>query len=160
MSDQGSEGRRPTAEGNLAPEQIRAQIVDAAQDAIVYADRDGTIRLWNSGAERMFGYTAVEAVGESLDLIIPERQRKRHWEGWDRVMATGETRYSSGAVLAVPGVHADGTRISLEFSIAMHRDADGKIAGISAILRDVTARWNETRDLRKRLRELESEPSA
>lgn len=143
--------------GETTPFPIRDRVVDEAQDAIIYADRDGTIRLWNAGAEEVFGYSATEAVGKSLDLIVPEKQRKRHWDGWDRVMATGESKYGARDVLAVPAVRADGTRLSLEFSIAMHRDADGQIAGISAILRDVTKRWHADRELRSRLRELESQ---
>lgn len=139
------------------PVPIRDRIVDEAQDAIIYADRDGIIQLWNAGAEEILGFSAKDAVGKSLDLIVPEKQRKPHWDGWDRVMATGESKYGSRDVLAVPAIHADGTRISLEFSIAMHRDPDGKIAGISAILRDVTKRWKADRALRTRLRELENQ---
>lgn len=150
----GSAFAAPT--GDRTPAPISGRIVDEAQDAIIYADRDGMIRLWNAGAQEIFGYSASEAVGKSLDLIVPEGQRKRHWDGWDRVMATGESKYGGGDVLAVPALHADGTRISLEFSIAMHREADGKIAGISAILRDVTKRWHADRALRGRLRELET----
>jgi PAS domain S-box-containing protein len=145
---------------NGAPATIRDRVVDEAQDAIIYADREGTIRLWNAGAQEIFGYSESEAVGRSLDLIVPEKQRKRHWDGWERVMATGESKYGSRDVLAVPALHADGTRISLEFSIAMHRGADGRIAGISAILRDVTKRWHADRELRSRLRELEKEQAA
>lgn len=145
----------PTRNGT--PETLRDRIVDEAQDAIIYADRDGIIRLWNAGAQEIFGYSAREAQGRSLDLIVPERQRKPHWDGWQRVMTTGESKYGSRDVLAVPAIHADGTRISLEFSIAMHREADGRIAGISAILRDVTKRWQADRALRNRLRELENE---
>lgn len=144
----------PAGEGALR--QIRDRVVDEAQDAIIYADRDGTIRLWNAGAEEILGHSADEAVGKSLDLIVPEKQRKAHWDGWERVMATGESKYGSRDVLAVPAVRGDGTRISLEFSIAMHRDADGRIAGISAILRDVTKRWHADRAVRTRLQELES----
>ena len=98
-----------------------------------------------------------EALGKSLDLIVPERQRKPHWDGWERVMSTGESKYGSRDVLAVPAIHADGTRISLEFSIAMHREPGGRIAGISAILRDVTKRWHADRALRTRLRELQNQ---
>lgn len=145
----------PTGEDARSP--IRDRIVDEAQDAIIYADREGTIRLWNAGAEEILGYSANEALGKSLDLIVPERQRKPHWDGWERVMATGESKYGSRDVLAVPAIHADGTRISLEFSIAMHREPGGRIAGVSAILRDVTKRWQADRALRTRLRELENE---
>lgn len=136
---------------------LERRIVAAAQDAIIYADREGTIRLWNTGAESIFGYTAAEALGQSLDLIIPERQRPRHWEGYHRVMATGETRYGPGELLAVPGVRKDGTRISLEFSIAMLRDAAGSLSGIAAILRDVSERFQRERTLHARVAELEAQ---
>jgi PAS domain S-box-containing protein len=131
------------------------QIVDGSQDAIIFADREGKIRLWNTGAEAMFGYGADEAMGQSLDLIIPERQRARHWEGYLRVMDTGVTKYST-EVLAVPAMRKDGTRISLEFHIVMVRDEAGAILGVAAVLRDVTERWQRERELRQRLAELEA----
>ena len=92
------------------------QIVDQAQDAIIFADRDGVIRLWNAGAEAIFGYRAEEAVGRILDLIISTQLRARHWAGYRQVMATGVTRYGR-EVLAVPALRKDGTRLSLEFTI-------------------------------------------
>lgn len=132
------------------------QIVENAQDGIIYADRDGIIRLWNAGAEAIFGYTAAEAIGQSLDVIIPERLRERHWEGYRRVMATGITRYSR-ELLAVPALRKDGTRISLEFTLVLIHDAEGRLLGPAAIIRDVTKRWQETKDLRERLAALEAE---
>src|SRR5262245_48413815 len=96
------------------PAELYQRIVDAAADAIIYADQQGTIRLWNGGAEALFGYSAAEAIGASLDLIIPERLRGRHWEGYERVMATGESRYGQRELLAVPGLRKDGSRVSLE----------------------------------------------
>ncbi len=131
------------------------RIVDEAQDAIIFADREGTIRLWNAAAETIFGHSADEAVGQSLDLIIPERLRQRHWDGYTKVMQTGETRYGR-ELLSVPGVRKDGSRISLEFSIALLRDADGMPSGITAILRDVSERFERDRELRQRLAELEA----
>lgn len=136
------------------------QIVDHVQDAVIFADRDGLIRLWNAGAESMFGYTAAEAIGQSLDLIIPERQRERHWEGYRRVMATGVTKYAGDQMLAVPGVRKDGTRISLEFRIVLVRDESGAILGVGAVMRDVTARWQRERELRERLAALEAKVAA
>lgn len=143
----------------LTREQVCRRLVDEAPDAIIYADRDGVIRLWNAGAEVMFGHRADEACGQTLDLIIPERQQQRHWDGYRRVMATGRTRYGPGELLAVPGVRKDGTRISLEFSIAMLRDEGGSVAGIAAILRDVSERFERDRTLRRRLAELEAQLS-
>lgn len=136
-------------------EQVCRQIVEGAQDAIVVADREGLIRLWNPGAEAMFGYGAEEALGQSLDLIIPERLRARHWEGYRRAMATGVTRYGR-EVLAVPGVRKDGTRLSLEFTVVLLRGAGGAPEGVAAIIRDVTARWERERALRERLAALEA----
>lgn len=112
------------------------------------------IRLWNAGAEAMFGYSTAEAIGQSLDLIVPERQRGRHWEGYHKVMATGVTRYGK-ELLAVPAVRKDGTRISLEFTIVLLRDDAGQPMGTAALMRDVTARWQQERTLRERLAALE-----
>jgi PAS domain S-box-containing protein len=136
-------------------EQLCQQIVNDAPEAIIFADRDGIIRLWNNGAEAMFGYSAQEALGQNLDLIIPERQRGRHWEGYHKVMATGVTRYGK-ELLAVPAVRKDGTRISLEFSIVLLRDEAGQPLGVAAIMRDVTTRWQQDRALKERLTALEA----
>lgn len=122
-------------------------IADTTLDAVVYADRSGVIRLWNDAAEILFGHTAEAAVGQSLDLIIPEKHRGAHWHGWDRVMDTGVTRYGRDP-LAAPGLRADGQRVSLEFSITMLKDADGQIEGIAAVLRDVGTRWEKEKTLR------------
>ncbi|HJU10236.1 MAG TPA: PAS domain S-box protein, partial [Candidatus Binataceae bacterium] len=132
------------------------EILDKAADAIVFADADGVVRLWNAGAERIFGFSAEEIVGKSMDPIIPENLRERHWEAYDEAMKTGTTRYNRD-LLAVPAIRKDGTRISIEFTIALIRDADGKLLGPAAILRDVTTRWNQDRDLRKRLAALEAQ---
>ena len=136
------------------PEPTRARIaealLDSAADAVVYADAKGRIGLWNPGAERIFGYTPAEALGQSLDIIIPESLRARHWAGYETFMATGQSRYGAGDLLRVPGVRKDGTRISLEFTIAAVRRPDGAIAGIVAVLRDVSAQFEELRALRKR----------
>jgi len=137
-----------------ARDRLCREIVDGIGDAVVFADREGIIRLWNGGAERVFGYTAGEAVGRSLDLIIPEGLRKRHWEGYFRVIESGVTRYGAEP-LAVPGVRKDGSRISLEFSIALLRDGTA-VTGAAAVLRDVTARWLKDKELRERLKALEA----
>lgn len=126
------------------------QLLESATDAILVADRQGQIRYWNTGAERMFGYRANEAVGQSLDLIIPENLRSRHWEGYFRVMATGQTKYISD-LLTSPGVHKDGSRLSLEFSIVLLRNDGGEIEGCASIMRDVTSRWQREKALKERL---------
>lgn len=126
------------------------QLVNNAPDAILISDREGVIRFWNSGAEQMFGHTATEAVGQSLDLIIPENLRSRHWEGYWRVMASGETKYKTG-LLSSPGVRKDGTRLSLEFSMVLLHDEAGDMQGCASIMRDVTERWKKEKELKERL---------
>lgn len=132
------------------------QIVDHAQDAMIFADGDGVIRLWNAGAEAIFGYRAEEAVGRTLDLIIPENLRARHGAGYRQVVATGVTRYGR-EVLAVPALRKDGRRISLEFTIVLLRDAAGELLGPAAIIREVTTRWQHDKALKERLAALEAQ---
>lgn len=133
-------------------------LVREAPDAIVYADAEGVIRFWNRGAERIFGYAEAEALGKSLDIIIPESLRARHWNGYRATMSSGSTRYGAGEILAVPAVRKDGRRISIEFTIVPFRDDAGRMAGIAAILRDVTVRFEELRALRGQLAEAAGKP--
>ena len=133
------------------PTELGAAVLSSAGDAIIAADAQGIIHFWNPGAERIFGFTSDEAVGKSLDLLIPEALRERHWHGYDEVMRTGQSRYGAGDILAVPGLCKDGSRISLEFTIVPLRDADGGLTGMVAVLRDVTRRFEELRALRKQL---------
>jgi PAS domain S-box-containing protein len=140
-----SSGALPTVSDGAALsahvlERLCRQIVEHAQDAIILTDRDGIIRLWNGCAEATFGYPAVEVVGRTLDQIIPERLRQRHWDGYRRVMATGTTRYAR-ELLAVPAVRKDGTRISLELTITLLHDDAGAVAGAAAIIREVSQSW-------------------
>ena len=137
------------------PQDIYQQIIEGAPEAIMLADRQGIIRLWNAGAASLFGYAAEEALGQSLDLIIPEPMRARHWEGYHRVMATGETAYGT-KLLAVPAMHRDGHRLSVEFSIVMVRGAAGELAGVATIMRDSTEQWKKEKAMKERLAELES----
>jgi PAS domain S-box-containing protein len=130
-------------------------IVECAGDAVLFADLGGRIRYWNAGAAAMFGWSAAEALGQSMDLIIPERQRGRHWHGWEQVMKSGHTRYGKD-ILAVPASRKDGAPLSIEFTIQLLRDDAGAVAGASAIIRDVTVRWTRDRELRKRLAALEA----
>ncbi|WP_224961583.1 PAS domain-containing protein [Geomonas subterranea] len=135
-------------------QELYRQLVQNCNDAIIYSDREGLIRLWNKGAEEMLGFTAGEALGQSLDIFIPENQRARHWEGYYRVMETGTTRYAK-ELLAAPALKKDGSRISTEFSMTIIRDAEGNVAGTVAVMRDVTARWQKEKALRARLAELD-----
>lgn len=129
-------------------------VLSTHSDAIIAADREGTIRFWNPGAERIFGYTSADAVGQSLDIIIPERLRARHWDGYRHVIEMGESRYGHGDVLAVPGVTKDGATISLEFTIVPLRDLSGRLSGLAAIMRDVTRRFEEVRSLKRKLADM------
>ena len=133
-------------------------IVSANSDAIVAADKDGTIFFWNPGAERIFGYTSADAVGQSLDIIIPARLRKRHWDGYFQVMKSGESRYGHGDVLAVPAITKSGKGISLEFTIVSLRSQTGELLGFAAVMRDVTKRFEEKRALERKLAEAMKQP--
>ncbi len=132
-------------------------LITQMPDAVVYSDREGMIRYWNRGAERMFGHTATEAIGQSLELIIPEGLRARHWTGYDETMRTGRTRYGEGQTLSVPAIRKDGKRISVAFTIVPFVDDKGSIKGIAAIIRDVTMQFEETRALRKEVAGLQQQ---
>ena len=133
----------------LYPADFAERLVSGMSDAIVYADAEGVIRVWNRGATRIFGFAEAEALGRSLDVIIPENLRERHWDGFNRTMRTGESRYQAGALLAVPAVRKDGSRISIEFTIVPFQDDAGRMVGIAAVMRDVTERFEEMKALRK-----------
>jgi PAS domain S-box-containing protein len=135
---------------NFDPDQFASTLLNSMPDAVVYSDADGLIRFWNQGAERIFGFAKTEAVGQSLDIIIPETMRGRHWEGYRKTMESGTTRYGGGDLLAVPAIRKDGTRLSIEFTIVPFHDQAGHITGIAAVMRDVTARFEEMKALRKR----------
>jgi PAS domain S-box-containing protein len=141
-------------DGDMSDEWLARAVLTATPEAVVVCDADGLIRLWNTGAQRVFGYSSSEAIGQSLDIIIPVKLRQRHWDGYHKTMATGETRYGD-KLLSVPATHRDGHRLSVEFSVALLQHHDGRIIGISAIMREVTERRNEERALRARLAELE-----
>jgi len=131
------------------------RIVEDSPIAILFADRDGKIRFWNAGAEATFGHSAEEALGQSLDLIVPEKQRPRHWEGWERVMTSGVTKYGRDP-LAVPALRKDGSRISIEFNIVLLRAPTGELLGAAAMVQDVTARWQQQKEMNARLAALEA----
>jgi PAS domain S-box-containing protein len=136
-----------------------AAIVAASGDAVVVSDPDGAITVWSPAAERIFGFSEAEALGQTLDLITPERHRRRHWQGYAETMRTGVTRYGA-EVLRVPALHKEGRPLSIAFTVGLVRDGAGAISGIVAVIRDDTARWDEDRRLRRRLAELEAELAA
>ncbi len=117
-------------------------------DAVIYADRDGAIRFWNAGATRIFGYAEDEAIGQSLDIIIPERLRGRHWDGFRHMMDTGAARHGPDELLSVPAEAKSGAALSVQFTVTPVRDAAGALAGIVAVLRDVTRDYLEMKRLR------------
>lgn len=132
---------------------IAESLLHTRSEAIIAADREGVIRFWNPGAERIFGHDAADAMGQSLDLVIPERLRKRHWDGYRGTIATGRSRYGEGDVLSVPAQHQNGATVSIEFTVLPLRDSSGAIIAIVAIMRDVTKRFEEIRQLKRRLSE-------
>jgi PAS domain S-box-containing protein len=132
-----------------------AKLVQAMGDAVVVVDVAGNIVLWNPAATRLFGFTEEEALGRSLDLIIPERQRGRHWEGYAKTVDTGITRYGS-ALLKVPALHRDGSTLSIAFTVALLTDANGKVEAVASVIRDETARFAEERALKKQVAELQA----
>lgn len=150
------ETRRSRTGSGFTREAIGDVLLDTAADAVVVSDAAGDIVLWNPGAERIFGFTEQEALGSSLDIIIPEPFRARHWEGYRETVASGVSRYGAGDMLAVPGLTRDGRRISLEFTIALIKDEAGKVTGMAAVLRDITPRFEEMKALKKKVAELQA----
>ena len=131
------------------------QLVEGAGDAIMVCDAKGAITLWNRAAERIFGFTEAEALGQSLDMIIPQRQRQRHWDGYHKTMETGITKYGAD-LLRVPALHKDGHTLSIAFTVSMLFSQSREVTGIVAIVRDETTRFAEERKLRARLQEAEA----
>ena len=132
---------------------LAAAILATRSDAIIAADRAGSITYWNPGATRIFGFAREEALGQSLDIIIPQQLRARHWAGYRRVMETGKSHYGEGQLLSVPALDKSGARLSLEFTIVLLTGPTGTVSGIAAILRDVTPRFEEMRALRRKLKD-------
>jgi PAS domain S-box-containing protein len=131
-------------------------LVGAMGDAVVVCDAKGQVIVWNPAAERIFGFTEAEAMGQRMDMIVPERLRKRHWDGYDKSMETGKTRYAHD-VLRVPAVDKAGRSLSIAFTVFMLFDADGKVTACGSVIRDETERFTEDRALRKRVAELEAQ---
>ena len=136
------------------PHDLAARILDGSPDAVLVCDRMGTVRYWNMAAERVFGFRETEAVGASMDLIIPDRLRARHWAGWETAMKNGATRYGEDQLLAVPALHKDGRQISIEFSIQLLKGPDGTVEWVVALIRDVTKQYDREKALRVRLNAL------
>ena len=136
-----------------------AALVNAIGDALIVSDVEGRVVVWNAAAERLFGWTEAEALGQRMDMIIPERLRKRHWEGYDKSMQTGETRYAHD-VLRVPAVDKAGRSMSIAFTVFMLFGLDGKPSACGSVIRDETERFAQDRELRKRVADLEARLAA
>ena len=134
-------------------------LVTAMADAVMVCDAQGAITLWNPAAERMFGFSEAEALGQSLDLIIPQRQQQRHWDGYHKTMHTGITKYGND-LLKVPALHKDGHTLSIAFTVSLLHAPDGSLSGIAAVVRDETVRFAQERDLRKQVTELQAQLTA
>lgn len=143
---------------NQVPDQLLARLVTELADAVVIADHDGTIAFWNDAATRLFGFNTTDAIGQTLDLIIPERLRERHWAGYREVMATGHTNYAN-RLLEVPAMHATGRRLSVAFTVTLLRGADGQPRAIAAVLRDETQRFEERNQMREEIARLQAASS-
>lgn len=131
-------------------------LIAQSPDAVIYADLDGVIREWNAAAERIFGHEAEAAIGQNLDLIVPEDFRERHWAGWERAMKDGVTQYV-GQSLPTRAMHANGEPFMVELSFAVALDEHGHAAGALATARDISERWDRDREMRRRMRDMETE---
>lgn len=146
---------RRTDISTMKPEEIGLAILGSASDAVVASDRAGNIILWNPGAERIFGFAEDEALGQSLDIIIPEPFRARHWEGYNETAASGQSRYGAGDMLAVPGLKKDGSRISIEFTIVLIKGKTGEVEAMVSVIRDVSKNFQAMKELKKKVADLE-----
>lgn len=133
-------------------------IVEQTPDAVIFSDPQGTIRLWNRGAEAVFGFAADEALGRSLDLIIPERMREAHWAAMRRAVDEGHVR-GGGRVRTTRSLHKDGRRFYVDLSFSLIVDAAGTVLGAAAVGRDCTERFLAEKALRDRLARLEAKPA-
>ncbi|MCG2633802.1 MAG: PAS domain S-box protein [Gammaproteobacteria bacterium] len=134
--------------------EINEMIVEQSPDAIIFTDQKGIIRIWNTSAERVFGFSKKDAIGSSLDIIIPESFRKAHWQGFDRAITDRVTKYV-GQSLPTKAVRADGSTIYVELSFSIVLDASGGVLGALSTARDITVRFERDRRDRRRLKELE-----
>jgi PAS domain S-box-containing protein len=129
-------------------------LVEQSPDGVVFADKTGIIRIWNMAAERIFGFTAGDAIGVNLNIIIPERLQDAHWRGFERAIIQRATKYA-GKSMPTKAIRSDGTQIYVELSFSIILDANGDVLGALAHVRDITERFEKERADRKRLQELE-----
>ncbi len=136
---------------DMRPEEYR-KIVELSFDAIVVADEDGIIRFWNPAAERMFGYSAEEAIGMSVNKLMPDEWRERHGSAIERFKATGAQK-TIGRTIEVEGQRKDGSRFMKEMSLSAEKVSDRWV--FMAVMRDVTERKRMENELRERLEDVE-----
>lgn len=134
-------------------------IVEQVSDAIIFADRQGVIRLWNAGAKAVFGYSPEEVIGRNLDVIIPERLRPAHWEAFDKAVETGSTKYGR-QVMVTRSVHKTARKLYVDLSFAIVRNHTGEVVGAVAVARDATERYLSEAALRKQVADLEAQSKA
>lgn len=142
---------------NTVADNLPADILRCMPEALIFSDLEGIIRQWNPGAETVFGFPATEALGQSLDLIIPERMRKAHWDGFNKAIVRGGTLPGRKSMIT-RSLHKSGEQIYVDMSFAMVKDASGKMLGSMAVARDATARFLEEKSMRKQLAELTPKP--
>lgn len=133
-------------------------IFECMSEALIFADPRGVIRMWNPGAESLFGHTAADALGQSLDLIIPERLRKPHWEGFDRALRLGATAHGRRSIIT-RALHKSGQQLYVDMSFAVVRNRAGETTGAMAVARDATDRYLEEKNLRHQLADLTAKPA-
>lgn len=137
-------------------DELLARMVRELADAVIICDPGGSIVLWNDAASKLFGHDPSQAIGQPLDLIIPERLRQRHWDGFRHVMRTGHTDYGD-RLLEVPALHRDGRRLSIAFTVTLlHMPGRREPIGVAAVIRDDTEHWQERRQLQTEVSELRS----
>jgi len=143
----------------LTLESTAVHILRSMPEALIFCDLEGIIRVWNGGAEKVFGWSAAEAVGQSLDLIIPERMRKAHWDGFNQALARGGVKPGRTSMIT-RSLHKSEEFIYVDMSFEMVRDEAGQMLGSLAVARDATKRFNDEKALRKQLAELSAKPAA
>lgn len=121
---------------------LHRAILEQAHDAVVFADREGVIRLWNRGAEIIFGYGAAEAIGQNLSLIVPEKFRHAHDEGYRHAVHSGQMRHDS-RVMTTRAQNKYGSRLYVDLCFGLLKDEAGAVIGVFATGRDSTARHLE-----------------
>lgn len=124
--------------------ELDARILDDIADAVIYSDRSGTIRRWNRASTALFGFASDEALGQNLDLIIPEHLRAAHWKGFEAALASGAMKLSGRPTLT-RALHKSGRKLYIEMTFALVRDAGGNVQGSVAMARDVTERVERER---------------